>query len=196
MRKSSIERKTKETDIRLELNLDGEGRANIDSGVGFLNHMLELLAFHAGFDLAIQCKGDIEVDAHHSVEDIGICLGKAISDALEDKSGIARYGSFLLPMDEALVLCAIDLSGRCFLGYDVQVPTAMVGDFDTALIKEFFFSMARNLPATLHFKQLSGENSHHILEACFKGFGRALRQAVAIDPSANGKPNSTKGTLA
>ena len=195
MRQAVIERTTKETDIRLSLNLDGTGKAEIDTGVGFLNHMLELLAIHSSFDLTVQCKGDTWVDDHHSVEDIGIAFGQALSEALDDKKGITRYGNFLLPMDEALVLVAIDLSGRETLGYQVQLPTEKVGTFDTELVKEFMLGFTRNAKACLHFHQLAGENTHHIIEAMFKGMGRALRQAVTIDPARAGETPSTKGLL-
>ncbi|MBR5110293.1 MAG: imidazoleglycerol-phosphate dehydratase HisB [Clostridia bacterium] len=195
MRQAVIERKTKETDIRLSLNLDGTGKAEIDTGVGFLNHMLELLAFHGGFDLAVRCKGDTWVDDHHSVEDIGIALGQALAEALGDKKGIARYGNFLLPMDEALVLVAVDLSGRDTLGYQVDLPTEKVGAFDTELVKEFMLGFTRNARACLHFCQLAGENTHHIIEAMFKGLGRALRQAVSIDPARAEETPSSKGML-
>ena len=195
MRQAAISRKTKETDIQLFLNLDGTGKAEIDTGVGFLNHMLELLAFHSGFDLTVRCKGDTWVDDHHSVEDIGIALGQALADALGDKKGITRYGNFLLPMDEALVLVAIDLSGRDTLGYHVQLPTEKVGSFDTELVKEFMLGFVRNAKACLHFHQLAGENTHHIIEAMFKGLGRALRQAVAIDPQRAGETPSSKGVI-
>ena len=195
MRQATISRKTKETDIQLFLNLDGTGKAEIDTGVGFLNHMLELLAFHSRFDLTVRCKGDTWVDDHHSVEDIGIALGQALSEALGDKKGINRYGNFLLPMDEALVLVAIDLSGRDTLGYQVQLPTEKVGSFDTELVKEFMLGFVRNAKACLHFHQLAGENTHHIIEAMFKGLGRALRQAVAIDPQRAGETPSSKGVI-
>ena len=195
MRQAAISRKTKETDIQLFLNLDGTGKAEIDTGVGFLNHMLELLAFHSGFDLTVRCKGDTWVDDHHSVEDIGIALGQALAEALGDKKGINRYGNFLLPMDEALVLAAIDLSGRDTLGYQVQLPTEKVGSFDTELVKEFMLGFARNAKACLHFHQLAGENTHHIIEAMFKGLGRALRQAVTIDPCRAEETPSSKGIL-
>ena len=195
MRQAAIERKTRETDICLSLNIDGAGKAEIDTGVGFLNHMLELLAFHSGFDLTVRCKGDTWVDDHHSVEDIGIALGQALADALGDKKGITRYGNFLLPMDEALVLVAIDLSGRDTLGYHVQLPTEKVGSFDTELVKEFMLGFVRNAKACLHFHQLAGENTHHIIEAMFKGLGRALRQAVAIDPQRAGETPSSKGVI-
>ena len=195
MRQATIERTTKETDIRLSLNLDGTGKAEIETGVGFLNHMLELLAFHSGFDLTVHCKGDTWVDDHHSVEDIGIALGQALTEALGDKKGITRYGNFLLPMDEALVLVAIDLSGRDTLGYQVQLPTEKVGAFDTELVKEYMLGFVRNAKACLHFHQLAGENTHHIIEAMFKGLGRALRQAVDIDPKRAGETPSSKGLL-
>ena len=195
MRQAVIERKTKETDIRLSLNLDGTGKAEVDTGVGFLNHMLELFAFHSGFDLAVQCRGDTEVDDHHSVEDIGIALGQALTEALGEKKGITRYGNFLLPMDEALVLCAIDLSGRDTLGYQVNLPAQKVGSFDTELVKEFMLGFTRNAKACLHFYQMAGENTHHIVEAMFKGLGRALRQAAAIDPARAGETPSSKGII-
>ena len=195
MRQATISRKTKETDIQLFLNLDGTGKAEIDTSVGFLNHMLELLAFHSGFDLTVRCKGDTWVDDHHSVEDIGIALGQALADALGDKKGITRYGNFLLPMDEALVLVAIDLSGRDTLWYQVQLPTEKVGSFDTELVKEFMLGFVRNAKACLHFHQLAGENTHHIIEAMFKGLGRALRQAVAIDQQRAGETPSSKGVI-
>ena len=195
MRQATIERKTRETDICLSLNIDGTGKAEIDTGVGFLNHMLELFAFHSGFDLTVRCKGDTWVDDHHSVEDIGIALGQALLEALGDKKGIARYGNFLLPMDEALVLVAIDLSGRDTLGYQVHLPAEKVGTFDTELVKEFMLGFTRNAKACLHFHQLAGENTHHIIEAMFKGLGRALRQAVAIDPKRAEETPSSKGVL-
>lgn len=196
MRQAQISRKTRETDVSLTLNLDGKGIAEINTGCGFLNHMLELLAFHGSFDLKVICKGDTDVDDHHTVEDIGIVLGQAFFNALGEKKGIIRYGNFLLPMDETLVLCAIDLSGRDFLGYQVNIPTEKVGTFDTELVKEFMLAFVRSLRATLHFNQMAGENSHHIIEAMFKGLGRALRQAVAIDPARAGEAASSKGTLA
>ncbi len=195
MRQATIERKTRETDICLSLNIDGTGKAEIDTGVGFLNHMLELFAFHSGFDLTVRCKGDTWVDDHHSVEDIGIALGQALLEALGDKKGIVRYGNFLLPMDEALVLVAIDLSGRDTLGYQVNLPAEKVGTFDTELVKEFMLGFTRNAKACLHFQQMAGENTHHIIEAMFKGLGRALRQAVAIDPKRAEETPSSKGVL-
>lgn len=195
MREARIERKTKETDISLSLNLDGGGRAEIDTGVGFLDHMLELLAFHSGFDLTVKCQGDTQVDGHHSVEDVGIALGQALTEALGDKKGVARYGNFLLPMDEALVMCAVDLCGRDTLGWQVQIPAPRIGAFDTELAQEFMLSFARNAKCALHFVQLSGVNSHHILEAVFKGLGRALRQASRIDPARAEETPSSKGVL-
>lgn len=195
MRQATIKRKTRETDICLSLNIDGAGKAEIDTGVGFLNHMLELFAFHSGFDLTVRCKGDTWVDDHHSVEDIGIALGQAVLEALGDKKGITRYGNFLLPMDEALVLVAIDLSGRDTLGYQVNLPAEKVGTFDTELVKEFMLGFTRNAKACLHFHQMAGDNTHHIIEAMFKGLGRALRQAVAIDPKRAKETPSSKGVL-
>ncbi len=196
MRTAEIKRTTRETDIYLSLNLDGKGKADIDSGCGFLNHMLELFAFHGSFDLTVKCKGDTYVVDHHTVEDIGIVLGQAFFNALGEKKGIIRYGNFLLPMDETLILCAIDLSGRDYLGFQVDIPTQKVGTFDTELVKEFMLAFVRSLRATLHFKQLAGENSHHIIEAVFKGLGRALKAAVAVDPTRIGEAASSKGTLA
>ena len=195
MRNAEIARKTAETDIALRLELDGSGRADVRSGCGFLDHMLTLLARHGRFDLTLRCAGDTEVDYHHTVEDVGIALGAALKTALGEKRGIVRYGSILLPMDEALVACAVDLSGRCMLRCGLSLPTQKVGDFDTELGEEFFWGFARSGELTLHLKQLDGSNSHHILEAAFKGLGRALRQAVTIDPALAGEIPSTKGTL-
>ena len=195
MRTSNIERKTAETEISLQLNLDGEGKSTVNSGCGFLDHMLTLFAAHGGFDLALTCKGDTYVDDHHTVEDIGICLGKAFAEALGEKRGIARYGDIILPMDEALILAAVDLSGRDYLGYALSVPTQKVGTFDTELVKEFFTAFTRESAITLHLKQLAGENSHHIIEGSFKAFGRALRQASTVDPDAADEIPSTKGVL-
>ena len=194
-RKAQIERDTKETQICLSLNLDGTGKADIDSGCGFLNHMLELFARHGDFDLQIACHGDTDVDYHHTTEDIGICLGLAFTKALGEKRGIVRYGQFLLPMDETLVLCAVDLSGRDYLGWTLDLPTEKVGDFDTELAKEFWLGFVRNCPCSLHVRQLAGENTHHILEAAFKGLGRTLRMAVDFDPKHAGEIPSTKGVL-
>ena len=191
----TISRKTAETDITLSLNLDGTGKSEIQTGVGFLDHMLTLLAKHGRFDLEVFCHGDTQVDDHHSVEDIGIVLGQAFAHALGDKRGITRYGSCLLPMDEALVLAAVDLSGRDTLRYGLNIPTQKVGTFDTELVEEFFLAFVRNAGVTLHLRQLDGTNSHHIIEAAFKGFGRALAQAVAMDPRSAGEVPSTKGVL-
>jgi imidazoleglycerol-phosphate dehydratase len=195
MRTATCNRKTAETDISLSLNLDGTGKSEIDSGVGFLDHMLTLFARHARFDLALTCVGDINVDDHHSVEDIAIALGEALKSALGDKRGIVRYGSQLLPMDEALVLCAVDLSGRSCLRYSANIPSQKIGSFDTELVQEFFTALTRTAGMTLHIKQLDGENSHHIVEAMFKALGRALKQAVAIDPAFANEIPSTKGVL-
>ena len=193
MRTSEITRNTAETKIQLKLNLDGTGKASIDTGVGFLNHMLTLFAAHGKFDLTITCNGDTDVDDHHSVEDIGICLGQAFQQALGDKRGITRYGSFLLPMDEALILSAVDISGRSCLCYGLEIPTEKIGTFDTELVEEFFLGFTRNCPMSLHLRQLAGTNSHHIVEGAFKSVGRALKAAVALDGS-NEIP-STKGVL-
>ena len=193
MRTFAINRKTAETDIQLSLNLDGTGKSSIDTGCGFLNHMLTLFAAHGKFDLTVVCKGDIEVDDHHSVEDIGICLGQAFQAALGDKRGITRYGSFLLPMDEALIQTAVDISGRSCLNYGLQIPTQKIGSFDTELVEEFFLAFTRCCPMSLHILQLAGRNSHHIVEGCFKSVARSLKAAVALDGS-NEIP-STKGVL-
>lgn len=195
MRLSAIHRETKETQIQLALALDGTGKADIDTGCGFLDHMLELFARHGDFDLTVNCHGDIRVDYHHTAEDIGICLGKAFEEALGDKRGIFRYGQFLLPMDETLVLCAADLSGRDYLGWNVTLPAVKVGDFDTELAQEFWLGFVRNCPSTIHVRMLAGENTHHILEAVFKGLGRTLKAAVALDPKHAGEIPSTKGVL-
>ena len=195
MRTATCNRKTAETEISLSLNLDGTGKSEIDSGVGFLDHMLTLFARHARIDLALRCAGDTNVDDHHSVEDIAIALGEALKEALGEKRGIVRYGSELLPMDEALVLCAIDLSGRSCLRYSANIPSQKIGLFDTELVQEFFAALSRSAGMTLHIKQLDGENSHHIVEAMFKALGRALKQAVAIDPAFADEIPSTKGVL-
>ena len=195
MRTADIQRNTQETRIRLSLCLDGTGKSDIATGVGFLDHMLTLFARHGDFDLTVRCDGDTEVDGHHSVEDIGICLGKAFSQALGDKRGICRYGQFLLPMDETLVLCACDLSGRDYLGWAVELPAARVGDFDTELAKEFWLAFVRSCPGSVHIRQMAGENTHHILEAVFKGMGRTLKAAVALDEKHLEEIPSTKGTL-
>ena len=195
MRTATIKRDTRETQIELSLNLDGTGKAAIASGCGFLDHMLELFARHGDIDLSVKCNGDTHVDYHHSVEDIGICLGKAFTEALGDKRGITRYGQFLLPMDETLVLCACDLSGRDYLGWGVELPSMTVGDFDTELAEEFWLAFVRNCPASIHIRQMAGKNTHHILEAIFKGMGRTLKMAVAMDEKHLNEIPSTKGTL-
>lgn len=195
MRQAEIERKTKETDVRIALKLDGTGKNEVDTGVGFLNHMLELFSAHGRFDLQVKCKGDTWVDDHHSVEDVGIALGQAFDRALGDRRGIRRYGQRVLPMDEALILSAVDLSGRDFLGWDMSIPTEKVGTFDTELAEEFFLGFVRNAKCTLHVRQLSGSNSHHILEGAFKCVARALREAAEMDPAFADEIPSTKGTL-
>ena len=195
MRTATIKRDTRETQIELTLTLDGTGKADIASGCGFLDHMLELFARHGDIDLTVKCNGDTHVDYHHSVEDIGICLGKAFTEALGDKRGITRYGQFLLPMDETLVLCACDLSGRDYLGWGVELPSMTVGDFDTELAEEFWLAFVRNCPASIHIRQMAGKNTHHILEAIFKGMGRTLKMAVAMDEKHLNEIPSTKGTL-
>ena len=195
MRTSKIIRKTAETDISLSLNLDGTGSSKIDTGCGFLDHMLTLFTRHGRFDLDVSCKGDTYVDDHHTVEDIGIALGRAFQEALGDKRGIVRYGSVILPMDESLILTAVDLSGRGYLGYDLQIPTQKVGSFDTELVEEFWLGFVRNAEATLHIRKIAGTNSHHIIEGAFKSAGRSLRQAVAIDKDFANEIPSTKGVL-
>ena len=195
MRKAQIARTTKETDIQLSLLLDGTGKSEIATGCGFLDHMLTLFAAHGRFDLTVSCNGDTYVDDHHTVEDIGICLGKAFSDALGEKRGITRYGSFLLPMDEALIMTAVDISGRSYLGYQLQIPTEKIGTFDTELVEEFFLAFVRNCPMSLHIRQLAGSNSHHIVEGAFKSVARSLKAAVAIDAAAADAIPSTKGVL-
>ena len=195
MRQAQINRTTGETDIQINLDLDGKGISSIDTGVGFLDHMLMLFAKHGRFDLQVQCKGDTNVDDHHSVEDIGIALGQAFSMALGDKKGITRYGSMLLPMDESLILSAVDLSGRGLLVYELQIPTEKVGTFDTELTEEFFRALAHNGGMTLHLKQISGKNSHHIIEGAFKSIARSLKAAVALDPAMKNEIPSTKGVL-
>lgn len=195
MRKTEVARNTGETQIKISLNLDGTGIYDGESNLGFLNHMLELMTRHGRFDIHVKATGDTEVDLHHITEDTGITLGKAFSDALGDMRGITRYGSFMLPMDESLVLVAIDYSGRPHLSYDLHIPSPKVGDFDTELVEEFFLGFCRSAGLTLHLKQLAGENSHHIIEAAFKGFGRALKQAVTIDTAFADEIPSTKGTL-
>lgn len=193
-RTANVFRRTGETEIELSLCLDG-GEIDIRTGVGFLDHMLNLFAAHGRFGLKLSCKGDIGVDFHHSVEDVGIALGAAFSKALGEKRGIVRYGSFLLPMDEALVMVALDISGRGGLFYDAQLSAARVGEFDTELVEEFFISLCRNMGLTLHIRQITGKNTHHIIEAMFKGVGRALKEAVRLDESLGGEIPSTKGVL-
>ena len=193
MRSATISRKTAETDIELRLCLDGSGESDVSTGVGFLDHMLTLFAKHGRFDLTLSCVGDTQVDDHHSVEDIGICLGQAVREALGDKRGIARYGDITLPMDEALILCAADLSGRSVLCLDLDLPAAKVGTFDTELVEEFLLAFVRTSGVTLHIRQLAGRNTHHIIEGVFKALGRTLRKAVAV--SGDAIP-STKGVLA
>ncbi len=195
MRNSEIARKTRETDVSLRLELDGGGQGSIESGVGFLDHMLTLFAAHGRFDLALRCAGDTQVDDHHSVEDIGICLGAAFAEALGDRRGIRRYGDVILPMDEALVLAAADISGRGMLVMDLPLAAQKVGTFDTELVEEFFTAFARNAGVTLHVRKLAGHNTHHVIEAAFKAVARALREACAIDPALAGEIPSTKGTL-
>ena len=195
MRKSEIVRKTHETDIYLSLSLDGTGKSEIETGCGFLNHMLTLFAKHGRFDLNVSCKGDVEVDYHHSAEDIGICLGSAFSEALGDMKGIERYAHIILPMDEALVLCACDISGRSFLSFDVPFETEKIGDFDTELVCEFFEGFIRSSKMTLHLKKMAGSNSHHVAEGCFKAFARTLSKAVKINKEFSDEIPSTKGML-
>lgn len=195
MRSASVTRKTGETDITLTLNLDGTGASSLSTGCGFLDHMLTLFAKHGRFDLTVACQGDTWVDDHHTVEDIGICLGDAFAQALGDLRGVTRYGSITLPMDEALILTAVDLSGRGMLCYGLELPTEKVGTFDTELTEEFFLAFVRRAGITLHIRQLAGKNSHHIIEGAFKSTARSLRQAVAIDPAWAGEVPSTKGVL-
>jgi len=195
MRTAQINRKTAETDISLTLCLDGSGTGSISTGCGFLDHMLILLAKHSRFDLSVTCKGDTYVDDHHTVEDIGIVLGQALSNALGDKRGITRYGSKTLPMDEALILAAVDLSGRSYLGYALEIPSEKVGNFDTELVEEFWLAFSRSAQCNLHIRQLAGTNSHHIIEGAFKAVARSLREAVAIDSDFAQEIPSTKGVL-
>ncbi|MBQ1489465.1 MAG: imidazoleglycerol-phosphate dehydratase HisB [Eubacterium sp.] len=195
MRTSTVERATTETKIQIRLTIEGRGEHDIDTGCGFLDHMLQLFARHGRFDLTVHCDGDTEVDYHHTVEDIGIALGDAFSKALGDKAGIRRYADITLPMDEVLMLCAVDISGRDYLGYAVEIPTQKVGNMDTELVKEFFLGFVRRADVTLHFREFAGENSHHIIEAMFKAFGRVMNQATSIDPEYKDEIPSTKGVL-
>ena len=193
MRTAEVTRNTAETNISLKVNLDGTGKTEVSTGVGFLNHMLTLFAAHGKFDLEVRCVGDTDVDDHHSVEDVGICLGQAFRQALGDKRGITRYGSFLLPMDEALILAAVDISGRSSLNDALEIPTEKIGSFDTELVEEFFLGFTRSCPMSLHLRKLAGTNSHHVVEGAFKAFGRAMKAAVALDGT--DKIPSTKGVL-
>lgn len=193
-REAQISRKTKETDITCRLKLDGRGEAQISTGIGFFNHMLEGFAKHGFFDLAFSCKGDLIVDGHHTIEDAGIVLGQAVREALGDKKGIRRFGSFILPMDDALCLCAVDLSGRPYLGYEVQFSAERVGYMETEMVKEFFYAVSYSAGMNIHIKMLSGQNNHHMMEAMFKSFGKALDEAVSADTRIE-DVLSTKGTL-
>jgi imidazoleglycerol-phosphate dehydratase len=195
MRVSEIKRKTAETDVRVRLSLDGKGIFKIDTGCGFLDHMLTLFTAHSGYDLSASCKGDVQVDYHHTAEDIAICLGDAFLEALGEKVGITRYGDIILPMDESLILAAVDISGREYLGFDVEIPAYKVGDFDTELCEEFFRAFVRRARLTLHIKKLAGTNSHHIIEGVFKAVARALAKATAINPKKADEIPSTKGAL-
>ena len=195
MRTSQIVRKTAETDIQLSLNIDGAGISNIDTGCGFLNHMVTLFAKHAHYDLSVKCVGDTDVDYHHTVEDVGICLGKAFYEALGDKKGINRYGDKIIPMDEALILCAVDISGRDYLSYALDIPAYKVGDFDTELTQEFFMAFVREAKITLHIRQMAGVNSHHIIEGAFKAVARALSYATSVNAAYANEVPSTKGVI-
>ncbi len=195
MRTSTIQRNTEETKINLTLNLDGKGESKIDTGCGFFDHMLTLFSKHSKIDLEVTCKGDTNVDYHHTVEDVGIVLGKAILEALGDKKGINRYADTILPMDESLILSAIDISGRSYLGFDVTFPSQKIGDFDSELVEEFFMALIRSAEITLHIKKMAGENSHHIAEGIFKSFARSLRVAVTLDENFKDQLPSTKGVL-
>lgn len=195
MRISEINRKTNETDITLILNIDGTGKSEINTGVGFFDHMLTLFASHGMFDLTVKCNGDLQVDAHHTIEDVGICLGMAFNEALGDMKGIKRYSDKIIPMDEALVLNAVDISGRSYLAFDLEVPAKKVGNFDTELVSEFFLAFVRTAKLTLHIKKLAGRNTHHIIEGCFKAFGRIMDEATLLDSRRAGVLPSTKGVL-
>ena len=195
MRTAEVIRKTAETDIVLSIDLDGTGKSSIDTGCGFMNHMLTLFAAHGRFDLKVRCKGDTDVDYHHTTEDMGIALGTAFYEALSDKKGIHRYGDTILPMDEALILTAVDFSGRSYLGYSMDIPTEKVGDFDTELVEEFFMGFVRKAECALHIRKLSGTNSHHIIEGAFKSAARSLKEAVSIEEGFENEIPSTKGVL-
>jgi imidazoleglycerol-phosphate dehydratase len=195
MRKSEIVRKMAETDIRLSLNLDGEGKSAIDTGCGFLDHMLTLFSKHSSYDLSVKCKGDVDVDFHHTTEDVVIALGEAFFEALGDKRGIVRYGDITLPMDETLIACAVDISGRDYLAVSLDIKAEKVGDFDTELCEEFLLAFVRTAKVTLHVSQLAGKNAHHIIEGTFKALARTLAKATAIDPARAGEIPSTKGVL-
>lgn len=195
MRTAECKRTTAETDIACTLQVDGSGKAEIETGCGFLNHMLQLFARHGRFDITLACKGDTQVDYHHTTEDVAIVLGRLFSQALQNRVGIQRYGSFLLPMDEALVMVALDISGRAYLAFGLDFPTQKIGDFDSELVAEFFAAFARELGLTLHIRQLAGANSHHIAEAAFKGVARAFALAVSVNPNAPDEIPSTKGTI-
>ena len=195
MRSSEINRKTRETDIELSFNIDGTGKFEIETGVGFLDHMLELFTRHGRFDLKVKCNGDLEVDAHHTVEDIGIVLGNAIKESLGDMKGIKRYGSFYLPMDETLCLVALDISGRSYLHFEAELKTPMLGTMASELVKEFFFALSRSADINIHIKEIHGENTHHVVEGIFKGFARALDEATMIDERIRGEIPSTKGVI-
>ena len=193
-RKAEIKRKTKETDIRVSIDLDGSGKANINTGIGFFDHMLESFARHGFFDLEVSCKGDLNVDCHHTIEDVGIVLGQAIKDACGDKLGISRYGSAIIPMDDALVMCAVDLCGRPYLGFEGSFSSERVGYFDTEMVREFFYAISYSAMMNIHLRQLAGENTHHIIEAMFKAFAKSLDMSVTLDPRIN-EVLSTKGSI-
>lgn len=195
MREAHIERDTKETKIKVDLNLDGSGKVDVATGVGFMDHMLELLAFHGKFDLYVRVDGDLQVDSHHTIEDLGIVLGQCVSQALGDKKGITRYGAFTIPMDEALVACHLDLSGRPFLVFNVTLDNVLLGNYQTEMTEEFFRAFAFNSGMTLHFNEAYGKNMHHVIEACFKSFARALKEAVTINEKYRDEIVSSKGVL-
>lgn len=195
MREAAIKRATKETKVAVKLNLDGDGRADINTGIGFMDHMLELLAFHSGFDLTVKADGDLDVDSHHTIEDIGIVIGQCLKEALGDKKGIKRYGSFTIPMDEALVSCDLDMSGRAYLVFNVTLDNVLLGHYQTEMTEEFFRAVAFNSGMTLHLNEAYGKNMHHIIEACFKSFARALKNAVSIDEEHRDAIVSSKGVL-